>query len=308
MQRRSFLQYAMLLGGGAQVQGLNRTQSGPQTSSPSLHFFTKHLQWLDYTDLATVLVEAGFDGADLTVRPGGHVEPERATKDLPIAIRALLDRGLTVGLVTTRITSADEPGTEDLLRCLADNGVRHYRMGYISYDDRRPLMSQLDDIHRRLSELAELNARFGLCANYQNHAGTRFGASVWDIALGLRGLDTRYIGCQFDVRHAVYEGARSWKNDLRAIAPFVTTVVVKDFTWQQNEEGKWTHRNVPLGEGAVDFGSFNKQLMELDVAVPVSLHAEYPLLTAEEEQLPEARRMAIAVDRLRHDVTVFRNS
>ena len=33
--------------------------------------------------MAEVVAENGFDGADLTVRPGGQVLPENVEKDLP---------------------------------------------------------------------------------------------------------------------------------------------------------------------------------------------------------------------------------
>ena len=42
-----------------------------------ISIFSKHLQWLDYNGMAKVLSEIGFEGTDLTVRPGGHVLPER---------------------------------------------------------------------------------------------------------------------------------------------------------------------------------------------------------------------------------------
>ena len=36
-----------------------------------ISIFSKHLQWLDYKDMAKVLADLGFDGVDLTVRPPG---------------------------------------------------------------------------------------------------------------------------------------------------------------------------------------------------------------------------------------------
>jgi len=45
--------------------------------------FSKHLQWLDFREMASAAREIGFDGIDLTVRPGGHVDPARVVEDLP---------------------------------------------------------------------------------------------------------------------------------------------------------------------------------------------------------------------------------
>jgi len=47
--------------------------------------FSKHLQWLNYDEMAETAAEIGFDGVGLTVRPRGHVLPEDAVRGLPQA-------------------------------------------------------------------------------------------------------------------------------------------------------------------------------------------------------------------------------
>jgi sugar phosphate isomerase/epimerase len=49
--------------------------------------FSKHLEFLEGEELAKGAKEIGFDGIDLAVRKGGHVEPERVRQDLPGADR-----------------------------------------------------------------------------------------------------------------------------------------------------------------------------------------------------------------------------
>jgi L-ribulose-5-phosphate 3-epimerase len=58
------------------MQGLYPLKNDKEAFKISI--FSKHLQWLDYKGMAKVLSEIGFDGTDLTLRPGGHVLPERA--------------------------------------------------------------------------------------------------------------------------------------------------------------------------------------------------------------------------------------
>ena len=41
----------------------------------SIHVFSKHLQSFNYNEMSSFASEVGFDGIDLTVRPGGHVSP-----------------------------------------------------------------------------------------------------------------------------------------------------------------------------------------------------------------------------------------
>ena len=54
---------------------------------PTLCRFTKHLPLTSYKELAGTLRSMGFPGADLTVRPRGHVLPENVGRDLPLPIR-----------------------------------------------------------------------------------------------------------------------------------------------------------------------------------------------------------------------------
>ena len=56
--------------------------------------FSKHLHWLSVDVLADALAEIGFDGVDLAVRPGGHVEPERVETELPAAGKNGLRAGI----------------------------------------------------------------------------------------------------------------------------------------------------------------------------------------------------------------------
>ncbi|MGA3241771.1 MAG: sugar phosphate isomerase/epimerase, partial [Bryobacteraceae bacterium] len=73
--------------------------------APQLVVFSKHLPDLNYEELGKTAKELGFDGVDLTVRPKGHVPPERAAEDLPRAVDTLRKHGLSVPMITTEITS-----------------------------------------------------------------------------------------------------------------------------------------------------------------------------------------------------------
>ena len=51
---------------------------------------------------------------------------------------------------------------------------------------------------------------------------------------------------------------------------------IKDFNWVKNN-GKWKPKNVPLGEGMVDFDGYFKELRSYGIRPLVSLHLEYEL-------------------------------
>ncbi len=302
--RREFLIKAGMA--GASIPFIHSLASGAKInagkSTPQICYFTKHLQWLDFEDLGIALKEAGFDGADLTVRTGGHVEPEQAGAVLPKAVQTLQKYGISTPMVVTKISDPKAKGLNNFLKILSDNGVQHYRMGYLNYNYSISIAKSIENFHDILKGLEEKNAKYNICGGYQNHAGTRLGASIWDLWLSLKGLDANYISCQFDVRHAVFEGGRSWENDFRCIKDFIRTTVVKDFFWEKNEQGIWANHNTQMGEGMVDFDRYFKIFNELKIEGPISNHSEYALITKEESKLPKKEKMKIAIKRLKHDV------
>jgi len=254
----------------------------PGDSLPgTVHVFSKHLQWLDYRGMAETAAEVGFDGVDLTVRPGGHVLPERVEDDLPKAVEAAHKAGIQIRMVTTAITDPRDALARSILATAGKLGIRYYRMGYYRYTDDRPIPEQLSEIKPMLADLAALNEQHGLAGSYQNHAGAKYvGAPLWDLYWLLRDLDPRWLGSQYDVRHATVEGGTSWSNTLRLLGPHINTLVAKDFRWAQ-QGGKWRAENCPLGEGMVDFPAYFKILKRERIAAPVSLHLEYPIGGAE---------------------------
>jgi sugar phosphate isomerase/epimerase len=285
-------------GAGALVPGGSWSADVPATAGLSrpvtVSVFTKHLQYLDHRALGETVAEAGFDGIDLPVRAGGHVLPERVADDLPQVVEAARAAGVAVTMITTAITSAQDPHAEAVLGTAGRLGIRHYRTGWLPYDRAKGVLGTIESLRAPLSDLAALGERCGIRGGYQNHAGDRVGAAVWDLFLLLREVGSPWLGCQYDVRHAVVEGSGSWPNGLRAIAPFVHTVDVKDSHWTKTAKG-WEAANVPLGEGVVDLVAFFRLAGELGIEAPVSIHFEYPFPGT--GSAAERRKAAVALMR-----------
>src|SRR5260370_35725779 len=75
-----------VLAAGATLLSQARSNAADEKHSKSklkVAIFSKHLQFLAGEDLAKAAAEIGFDGIDLTVRKGGHVEADRVRKKLP---------------------------------------------------------------------------------------------------------------------------------------------------------------------------------------------------------------------------------
>ena len=248
-------------------------------SDPKICIFSKCLQWLKYTDLAEFAADAGFDGIDLTVRKNGHVLPENVVKDLPKAVKAVEDGGLKVYMITTDIADIHEPHTAAIIQTAARLGIKYYRTNWYNYDSAISIPANIEVFKRRLAGLSKLNRQYNVEGVYQNHAGHYFGASVWDLWLAIKDLES--ISCQYDIRHATVEGTSSWETGFELIHQKINTIAVKDFTWQQ-QGTKWNAKSVPLGEGIVDYTAYLKMVDKYRISGPASMHFEYPLGGAEE--------------------------
>ncbi len=269
------------LAGAGAVLSSSTARSGMQPVKYPVHVFTKCLQFLNYNQMAKMLAEQGFDGADMTVRPGGQVLPENVGTDLPRAVKALKSEGIGTSMITTSITDPDDKNTRAILKAMADTGIKYYRPGWINYDSSKTMNENQDHFKRIFSRLEKVNREFGLHGGYQNHSGQSLGAPVWDLYPLLKDCDPEYLGVQYDIRHATVEGAVSWPLGMKLVAPWIRTIDIKDFLWVKNDKEKWQIKNVPLGEGMVDLDAFFKLYKSLNLEGPVSIHYEYDLGGAE---------------------------
>ncbi len=242
--------------------------------------FSKHLQWLGYADMAQVAAGIGFDGVDITVRPGGHVLPEKVIEDLPKAVEAVRRTGLNVYMITTAIKDADDPATDNILKTASALGIRHYRMGWFDYDGKKSIEDNLSEIENQLRKLALLNKKYSIYGEYQNHSGAHFGAPIWDLYTVLGQINSPWIGAQYDIAHATIEGANVWPIGLKLLKPYIKSIDIKDFQWSKIE-GRSISEFVPLGEGLVDFKNYFTILKQHEIKGPISLHFEYALGGAE---------------------------
>ena len=244
--------------------------------------FSKHLQFLQGAELAHAAAEIGFDGIDITVRFGGHVEPARVAEDLPPLVAIIRRQGLAVPMVTTDIVDAASPHARNVLKTLADLDIRYYRWGGFKYTSGQPLAAQIAAFHKRSAELAALNAEYKVCAMYHTHSGVDLvGAPVWDIFEILKSLDPTVIGINYDIGHATVEGGLGgWIDSFRIAQPYIRGIAVKDFLWQK-ESTDYQPTWVPLGQGMVRFPTFFSLLAQTSFDGPLQLHFEYPLAGAD---------------------------
>lgn len=292
--RRAFLARTATLPG---LAALSRHLSGQPTAAPAwpVAVFSKVYQELelDFAATAAVTEEAGFDGIDCPVRPGGQIAPERAADDLPRLAEALAGRGRKILLLTTGIQTPASPHAETILRTARQLGVKYYRLAYWRYAQGRDPARQLADIKAQLKDLAALNHSLGVCAVLQNHAGTdNVGAKVWDLYELARAFDPAQIAVAFDIGHALNEARDTWRALFLEGRRHLGVAYVKDF--------KPGAGFVPLGQGGIAQTDFIRLLQQTRYAAPISYHVEYKWAVG------ARKTRAALIDALRQDLRVWR--
>jgi sugar phosphate isomerase/epimerase len=267
--------------------------------------FSKEFQWMDYDELSGFLSDAGFDGIDLSVRPDGHVLPENVERDLPLAVEAAHRHGLTIPMIVTNITNASDPLSEKVLRTASGLGIEYYRLGYYHYDTQLSIEQNMQRIKEQLTGICELNAKYGINGGYQNHAGNFFGNPVWDLWYLIKDMDSQYIGCQYDVYHAATESFTGWPFGFEAVASFVKHACIKDYTFTQNNKGKWELKTVPLGTGVVDYKKYFTLRRKHGIDGPLSIHYEFAL-EGDDVSLSVKERRKRILPAVRREVEVLR--
>jgi L-ribulose-5-phosphate 3-epimerase len=250
--------------------------------------FSKHLPKMAPGPLARAIKGLGFQGVDLTVRGGGHVNPAAVQTELPAAVEAIRAEGLTVPLITTELLEARDPTARPILAAAGKLGVPLFKPGYYKY--------AFKDIHRELRAagaslrgLCDLGRRSRVQLGFHNH-GDCLGGPVWDAARIVEPLDPAWAGYYFDTRHAFAEGGQSaWKVASHLVGPRVKAVSVKDFHWEKTSTG-WQIRKVPLGQGMVDLAGIFAILASHGFAGPISLHLEYTIEGGDDAVLKAAER------------------
>lgn len=253
-------------------------------NTPKICIFSKHLQWLSVPDAAKLAADIGFDGIDLTVRKGGHIEPSRAAQDLPAAVEAIRKTGLEVPMVTAGIVTAQSEHAGEVLQTISSLGIHDYRWGGFPLDAGRSIPEQIESARGAVRDLAALNQSHGVCAMYHTHSGTGvLGASIWDLYLLLKGFDPKVVGVNYDIAHATIEGGLGgWRNSASLVAPMTRGVALKDFYWQRRADGVWQPRWCPIGEGMVHFEEYFQSLGS-GFRGPIQLHFEYPEMGGAED-------------------------
>lgn len=295
MGRREFLAAGVAGGVGlmAAARGAELPKGGTM-KGPLICVFSKHLQFLDYAELAKTCRKIGADGVDLTVREGGHVTPDKIATDLPAAVDAIRSEGLAIPMITTRLNTGSDPDARRILESASKLGIPFARIGGLMYDGASGIAEQLGRFAEGLRELARIAEDCNIVLGYHNHSGPRnVGGPIWDLCKMIESIGSKCLGSNLDAGHVVVEGAfGAYETNVRLIAPHVRMMAIKDFVWS-GRKPEWA----PLGTGLVPVAEILTIVREAGFAKsdgigPMSLHFEYKV--ANNNAMIEEVRKAVA--------------
>jgi L-ribulose-5-phosphate 3-epimerase len=252
-----------------------RTPPKPRTT-PAVCLYSQHLIKVEYEAVGMVLRDLGFDGCDLAVVPGSHIAPEQAGSDLMRGIEAISGVGLDVPIISTSVTSGNDPNGRQILGIAGFMGIGLFRPGYWKYGNAPDLEARLVEVQREVFGLASVARAYNVAMAVHNASGDSVGAGVWDMSGILRGIDPRWVGYDFDPGFATETAGVSGAGIVMRLAmPKLKAVTVRDFTWNKDAAGGWKAAPCPLGEGMVDWRPFFAALARVRFVGPITIEVRY---------------------------------
>ncbi|MBO0777596.1 MAG: sugar phosphate isomerase/epimerase, partial [Ktedonobacteraceae bacterium] len=243
--------------------------------------FTKLFLQRSLDEIAVSARDLGFDGIDLLIRPGFHVEPDKP-EGIPAAVRKLRDAGLAVPMATTDLTDPGGQTAETLLRMCADADVKLLRLGYWKYDPARGYQTCLDAARRDLDGLETLARKTGVRLAIQLHGGTIHSSGPLTAAL-LAGHDPAHIGVYPDPgNQAVQEGREDWRLTFDVLWPWLCCIGVKNGAWHPAQrmpggQRRWASDWVGIADGMVPWDGILGYLVQTGYDGLLSFHSHYDL-------------------------------
>ncbi|HID07832.1 MAG TPA: hypothetical protein EYP10_11885 [Armatimonadetes bacterium] len=250
--------------------------------------FAKHLQELGLERMADAIADLELDGVDLTVRPGGSILPEEAKAKLPDAMKIFNARGLTIGMITTAITSVDEPYADEIVATAGELGIRYLKLGYWLYKGFGTLRAGMDAMRRDLDGLAKLAQRHEVTFGVHLHSGDFLSADAAIVFMLINEFNPEHVCAYIDPGHMAIEGGRGgWCIGMDILRDYIRMVAIKDFAWVKDTDAKtgeaiWRIEAAPLRDGITPWKRVFNCLREIGFDGCISIHSEYHGMSAEE--------------------------
>ncbi|MEP6714881.1 MAG: TIM barrel protein [Terriglobia bacterium] len=244
-------------------------RSAPKRTTPMLCGFSGNLAKIKYPELGAIAQLIGYEGIDLTVQIGGHVDPRITNVDLIRAFESIRGAGLEVPMITTDITMATERTTYAVLYLTGHSQIPLFRLGLWTDELGAGHQQRLPEVRRDVAQIVNVARQCEISAMFPNRAGF-VGESIPDIETIIGDLDPKAIGIYFDPA----EAGDKWEAALRLAIPRLKAISLQDYVWDKSG-GEARMKKCPLGDGMVDWQKFFAIAAEAHFTGPISIHMEY---------------------------------
>lgn len=231
--------------------------------------FSGNLARIKYPELGTIAQLIGYEGIDLTVQIGGHVDPRITNVDLIRAFESIRGAGLEVPMITTDITMATERTTYPVLYLTGHSQIPLFRLGLWRDQPGAGHQQTLLEVRRDVAQIVGVAQQCDISAMFPNRMGF-LGEAVLDTQKIIGDMDPKAIGYYFDPA----EAGDNWEAALRLVLPRLKAISLQDFVWDKSG-GAAKMKKCPLGSGVVDWQKFFAMAAEGHFTGPLSIHLEY---------------------------------
>lgn len=254
----------------------------PPRASPLICVYSQNLIKVPYAQLGMIAQQIGYDGVDLTVFNGGHVDPKITNVDMVRAIESVRGAGLEVPMISTMLTGVTDPTMYGILAITGHTQVHLYRTGFWPWTTAQnpvpDIARRLMQVRNQLNALVQVGRGYQMAAMIPNRAGGYVGQALWDMQTIINDMDPQWVGYYFDPSQATAEGGVSeWEIGLRLVLPRLKAVAVQDFTWAKSPGGGLKMQMCQMGQGVVDWSAFFRILAEAHFSGPISIYKEYTI-------------------------------
>lgn len=258
-------QLVALLAGTSAARAWQAPEGG-RRSAPLVCLQSHCLKAVEYTDLGDIARQLGAEGMDLTVMPGGHVEPRNSSVDLVRALEVMQGQGLVVPMITTALIRPADYTARAVLALSGMTGVKLFRTGYWPSAESGAGEQAAGSVRRDVLGLAAVGREYNIAPVLHNRP-SQFGQTVREFNAAIAGLSPATAGLCFDPGNALL-ATGSWDNELKLALPRLRAVALRDVT-------RAAGKDCPLGQGAVDFDRFFAALAAAGFTGPLSVHVDY---------------------------------
>jgi len=243
--------------------------------------FTKAYQSDPPAEAFRKIKELGFEGLDLTVRRGGHVDPEldSFSEDMEKVAETWKEVGIAPGMFTTNIADPSSTRAEEIMAAAAKHKVPFLKVGYKKFEFGK-LRRQMDAWRKGVLDLVPMAEQHGVTVVLHVHSANFAGAVPFHWIPIFEQTNSDAIGMYLDPSHMHTEGAlQGWLMAVEMARDVIKVVAVKDYRWhvpyKRPEEGYIYPIFTRLEKGCTPWNQVVYVLKQFGFDGPVSFHGEY---------------------------------